>query len=199
MQGLFETYLELGFRHILDIRGYDHMVFLVALCALYTFREWKSVVVLVTAFTIGHSLTLALAALGWIRFPQPVIEFLIPTTIFMTAVFNLFRGIPRQSSEAFAFPARYIAALFFGLIHGMGFSNFFRAAVLPGEESNFLLQLFAFNLGVELGQILVVAGILLLAAFFLRVVQMPRKAWVFAVSGIAGITAILLMVETRFW
>lgn len=196
---MFAQYLQLGFQHIADLAAYDHILFIVALCAIYKLAEWKKVAILVTAFTIGHSLTLALAALDVIRFPQAWIEFLIPVTIVATAVYNLFT---RQSSENQAeglFNRRlqwnYLFALFFGLIHGMGFSNFFRALLLPGEEGQLVAQLFAFNVGVELGQLAIVAVILTISLLVFTVIRMQQRHWNWLVSGIAGVMALRMALE----
>lgn len=191
MQSVFTTYLQLGYRHILDPNGYDHMVFLIALCAVYTWKEWRQVLLLVTAFTVGHSLTLALAALDLIRVPSDLIEFLIPLTIFLTALFNVLK----KETTTHNMPWRYGSALVFGLIHGMGFSNFLKASLLPGEAGNIVGQLFAFNLGVELGQLLFVALILAVAMSAFRWLNVQQRAWTLFVSGAAAGIALILMAE----
>lgn len=111
----FEMYLKLGFQHIVDFQGYDHMLFLLALSASYTVTEWKRIVILITSFTIGHTVSLALSTLKYVVVPAPIIEFLIPLTIFITAVQNFF---PRNTQKTHI---HYGIALAFGLIHGMGF------------------------------------------------------------------------------
>ncbi|MEQ8706771.1 MAG: HupE/UreJ family protein [Phaeodactylibacter sp.] len=191
----FGTYLELGFTHILDLQGYDHILFIVALCALYRWEEWRNVLVLVTAFTIGHSLTLALAALDLIRVPQSWIDLLIPLTILMTAANNIRRGeVPDRGP---LFDRRqvfnYGAALVFGLIHGMGFSNYFR--FLLGAESSIVNQLLAFNLGLEAGQLIVVGLFMLMLVLFTRVLRTPHKEWNLVVSGGAAGIALTIILE----
>ncbi|MEL7044854.1 MAG: HupE/UreJ family protein [Pseudomonadota bacterium] len=191
----FPLYLQLGFQHISDLAGYDHILFLVALCAVYRMEQWRNIVILVTAFTIGHSITLALAALGTIVIPSSVIEFLIPTTILLTAVYNV---ISRQSTgRPSSMGLNYAMALFFGFIHGMGFSNYFRA-LLMGDAS-IALPLLGFNLGIELGQLLVVAVIVGTAFLFLNVLSVKHREWNLFVSGAAAGMSLILMVETRFW
>ncbi len=201
MSSLFTTYIELGFEHISDIKAYDHILFIVALCAIYTLKEWKHVLILVTAFTIGHSLTLALASLDVVRFPSQIVEFLIPVTIFLTAVFNLRRldkndvKIPSQKMSNL----NYFIALFFGLIHGMGFSNFLRSSLMPGKESDLISQLFAFNVGIELGQIMIVIIILLLSFISLNIMKVNKRDWTILISGMAMGISVILMIETKFW
>lgn len=196
---MFAQYLQLGFQHIADLAAYDHILFIVALCAIYRLAEWKKVAILVTAFTIGHSVTLALAALDIIRFPQAWIEFLIPVTIVATAVYNLVTHSSTEGSSEGVFNRRlqlnYLFALLFGLIHGMGFSNFFRALLLPGEESELLSQLFAFNVGVELGQLAIVAVILTISFVVFSVLNMRQRHWNWLVSGIAGVMALQMAIE----
>jgi len=154
MKSMFEIYLDMGFKHISDINAYDHILFLVALCAIYRLSEWKKILILVTAFTIGHSITLALAAFEIITFPAKYIEFLIPITILITSLYNIFSKPPKSSlSSSRSININYLFALFFGLIHGMGFSNFLRSLLMPGQEKDLVPQLLAFNIGVELGQL----------------------------------------------
>ncbi len=196
MNASFNIYLQLGFDHILDINGYDHILFLIALCAIYTLKSWKKVILLATAFTLGHSLTLALSALDIIKFSPLVVEILIPVTILFTAVFNLvFHYGEVNPEKKQRMWVNYGFASLFGLIHGMGFSNFFRATALPGEENNFLMQLFAFNIGVELGQIIIIAIILVAAWLFLQQFRIKQKYWNWAISGIAAIFAVKMIVE----
>ena len=163
MESIFSTFLTLGFEHISDIKAYDHILFLVALCAIYRISEWNKVLILVTAFKFGHSITLALAALNIISFSTKVVEFLIPVTILITSLFNVWKRDTREATQTIStkkINITYLLALFFGTIHGMGFSNFLRSALMPGEEDSLITQLFAFNIGVELGQLMIVAIIL---------------------------------------
>ena len=152
---LFELYFNLGLQHIADLKGYDHILFILTLCAVYDLKEWKRVLILVTAFTIGHSLTLALATLDLIKMDTNLIEFLIPLTIFITAMANVL--MRKQKVSFLLHYLKYSAALFFGLIHGLGFSNYLRS--LLGSEKGLVLPLFSFNVGIEAGQILIVAVI----------------------------------------
>lgn len=191
---MFQTYLQLGFDHISDPKAYDHIVFLVALCAAYRPEEWKKILILVTAFTIGHSLTLALAVLDVIRFPAKVIELLIPVTILITAIVNVLPQSREGSNSFKGINPSYPFALFFGLIHGMGFSNFLRSALMPGQEGDLVGQLFAFNLGIELGQLLIVVLIMGMAFIALRLLKVSPRAWNQFVSGAAaGISVSLLI------
>jgi hypothetical protein len=151
---MFTTYFQLGFEHITDLNGYDHILFLIALCAAYRYTDWRSILILVTAFTVGHSITLALAVLNIIPVNAVWIEFLIPLTIFITALKNIVLQ-QRNQPIAATTKATYALALGFGLIHGMGFSNFLRS--LLGDELTF--PLFAFNVGLEVGQLIIVAVI----------------------------------------
>lgn len=196
MDSTFNVFLQLGFDHILDIKGYDHILFLIALCAIYTLGNWKKVILLATAFTLGHSLTLALSALDILRFSPLVVEILIPVTILFTAIFNLvFHYGEVNTEKRHRMGINYGFAALFGLIHGMGFSNFFRSTALPGEENSFLWQLFAFNVGVELGQIIIILLILIAAWLFLQQFRIKQKHWNWAISGVAAIFAVKMIVE----
>ncbi len=195
----FQAYLQIGFEHITDPKGYDHILFVVALCAIYTLRDWKKVLVLVTAFTVGHSLTLALAVFDVITFRQDVIELSIPVTILITAIVNMSHDIPKTTlvRREKGSPARYALALGFGLIHGMGFSGYLRA--LLGGESSIWQPLLAFNLGLELGQILIVLTSLILTFLIVDLGRVPKRTWNYIVSGIvAGMALSLIIANATF-
>ena len=189
---MFLHYLEIGFEHILDLNGYDHILFIIALCAVYKTHQWKQILVLVTAFTIGHSVTLALSVLRIVAFPAPIIEFLIPLTILITALFN----VSREETLEKKINLNYFLALFFGLIHGFGFSNQLRP--LLGEEG-IAEPLLAFNVGVELGQIVIVLCTILLGFIFMNVFKTKQRAWNLFISGAAAGVAVTLLIDTKFW
>lgn len=191
----FFLYVQLGFQHISDLAGFDHILFLVALCAVYRIEQWKSILILVTAFTVGHSVTLALSSLGTITIPSDIIEFLIPTTILLTGLHNVVSG--SDSGKAAKMGKKYAMALFFGFIHGMGFSNYFRALLMG--DSSIAMPLFGFNLGIEIGQIMVVAVIVGLSFLFLNYLRVKHRDWNLFVSGAASGMALILMAETKFW
>lgn len=186
----FQLYFILGKDHILDYtNGYDHILFVLALCAVYIVRDWKKILILITAFTIGHSITLALATLKILSVNASLIEFLIPLTIFITAVANLFRKEPGIVTKPLE--TNYFFALFFGLIHGMGFSNYLRA--LLGKDRNIITQLFAFNVGLEFGQIIIVGIFLGVSFIALNIIGVNRRDWKMVLSSaIAGIALILM-------
>lgn len=162
------------------------MIFLLALIATYQLTDLKQIVVLVTAFTLGHSLTLALATTGILVVESALVEFLIPITILITAVANLIRG---KRPTRMWLP--YISAAFFGLIHGAGFSNYLRA--LLGSEGELTIPLLAFNLGLETGQIAIVLAILLLSALAFSVFRFKHRDYILVVSGAAAGIALVLI------
>ncbi|GAB3757411.1 HupE/UreJ family protein [Spirosoma pomorum] len=197
----FLIYLRLGFDHITDPGGYDHILFVIALCAVYTIQQWRQVLILVTAFTIGHSITLALATLRLIQYKTEVIELLIPITILFTALINFGYQETRSGIRSVSAPpkrdlGRYGLALAFGLIHGMGFSNYLRS--LLGREANIVQPLLAFNIGLELGQLLIVSIILTLAYLVLSFFSVNRLRWTLAVSGIVAGMAISLIIANEY-
>lgn len=185
---MFGSYLELGFDHILDLNGYDHILFLIALCAIYSSYEWKKILILVTAFTIGHSITLVLCSLSIITVNSEVIELLIPVTILITAIINLVvKPNPKRNWRP-----NYLLALFFGFIHGMGFSNYFKA--LLGREAEIITPLFAFNFGVELGQLLIVSIIVLLNYLIVTVGMIAQRHWSIVISIMAALMSIYMII-----
>ncbi|MEM6642635.1 MAG: HupE/UreJ family protein [Bacteroidota bacterium] len=191
----FPFYLQLGFEHISNLAGYDHILFLIALCAVYKVSQWRKILILVTAFTIGHSITLILASYADFTIPSSTIKFLIPTTIFLTAIHNV---VSKSATEKAAKMGRnYAMALFFGLIHGMDFSNYFRA-LLFGDAS-ILIPLLGFNLGIELAQLLVVMVIVALAFLFLSILSVKHREWNLFVSGAAAGMSLVSMFENKFW
>jgi len=186
----FSVFFGIGTEHILDWRhGYDHILFVVALCAVYVISDWKRILVLVTSFTIGHSITLALATLRIISFNSSLIEFLIPVTILITAVSNLFQKEDRIYERNIH--VNYLFAAFFGLIHGLGFSNNLREIL--GQSGNIASPLLAFNLGLELGQIIIVGIFMVLSFFSVDLVGVKRRDWKMIISSaIAGMALILI-------
>ena len=183
----FPLYFELGWQHILDWQGYDHILFVIVLCGTYTVAEWKKVLILVTAFTIGHSLTLALSVFNVVNVRTALIEFLIPITILITSVSNILSKRQKPKGQKF----KYTMALFFGLIHGLGFSNYLKS--LLGKSSSITAELFAFNIGLEFGQVLIVTAVLILSFFLIWIVKIKRWDWNFFLSSaIFGISFVMV-------
>jgi hypothetical protein len=199
MQSMFQTYLQLGFGHIADLRAYDHILFIIALCAIYKLAEWRKVAILVTAFTIGHSLTLALAALDIIPGNVAWVEFLIPVTILITAIYNVVVHRFEADIEEGTFGKRvnlnYFFAAIFGLIHGMGFSNYLRAIMSRDELDLVVRQLFAFNIGVELGQLVIVSVVLFIAFLAFNIARIRQREWNLFISGGAAANALVMALE----
>jgi len=189
----FELYFKLGLQHILDLQGFDHILFILSLCAVFVARDWLKILLLVTAFTLGHSLTLALATFEVIQIRSEVIEFLIPVTIAFTALATLIKPKPNSGK---GIQLNYLLALFFGLIHGMGFSNYLRS--LLGKEASIWQPLLAFNVGLEIGQIVIVAAFLLITSL-VHLAGMNRKEWTLIVSAFILGVACMLMLQTKFW
>ncbi len=190
----FLVYLRLGFEHITDVRGYDHILFVAVLTASYL-GQWRRLFWLVTAFTVGHSVTLALATLDLLRVSPSLVELLIPITILATSLVNIWDREPTEAptDRTRAAFLKYAIAVAFGLVHGMGFSNFLRAAL--GSEESIFVPLLAFNIGLEFGQLAIVAGLVALAAVFVRWLDLSRRAWVLTVSTICGVSALVMIVQ----
>ena len=184
-------YLKLGFEHIADIAAYDHILFLVALCAVYKSQEWRTILWLVTAFTLGHCITLILVSFEVITIPSKTIKILIPLTIILTAIHNVIKT--KMIAATINMKIKYAMALFFGLIHGMDFSNYFKALLMDPEDV--ILPLLGFNVGIELGQLLIVACIMVVAFVFLSVLKIKSREWNLFVSGAAAGMALLSILE----
>ncbi len=182
--GEFRFYFGLGWEHIMNWEALDHLLFITALATIYLLKDWKQVLILVTAFTIGHSLTLVLSVLDIIRFSSRWVEFLIPCTIVITTISNLFQ----KKFTPKSIRINYFLALFFGLIHGMGFANAIRFMLAKDQSLGW--GLFGFNVGLEAGQIIVVTVVLLLAWAISTLLKINRREWVIFVS--AGIFSLAL-------
>jgi hydrogenase/urease accessory protein HupE len=176
----FRLYFNIGIEHILNWEALDHILFMAALCLRYLAKDWKKVIVLVTAFTIGHSITLALSALGLVHIPTRWIEFLIPLTIIATAINNLYQKT-REVEHPSRLPVIYFFALFFGLIHGLAFASSLLSLI---GKDGVLIPLLSFNLGIETAQLLVVAIILLISFIFVQLLKIRRVWWVWGVSAL---------------
>lgn len=172
----FTLYFEIGWSHIIGLDALDHQLFIAALMSVYLASDWKRILILVTAFTLGHSLTLALSVLDRIRFSTDWVEFLIPVTIAITALFNFFQPTPNETIRRL----KYSLAAGFGLIHGMGFANNIRFMLVPDES--LVANLLAFNLGLELGQIALVIGLLTIGHLLVGRAGVPKRYWSLALN-----------------
>ncbi|HRA11644.1 MAG TPA: HupE/UreJ family protein [Chitinophagaceae bacterium] len=185
----FGFYFEIGWEHIISKNALDHQLFIAAIAAIYLLKDWKQVLILVTAFTIGHSVTLALSVFDVIRFSSSWVEFLIPCTIIITAVSNLFQ----KKFTAKSIRINYFLALAFGLIHGMGFANSIRFMLASDQSVGW--GLFGFNVGLEVGQIVVVVVLLLLAYLIINIFRANRREWVIFLSAAVFSLALKMALE----
>lgn len=186
----FWIYFQLGWQHILDLNGYDHILFVLVLCCSYALKDWKRILWLVTAFTVGHSLTLALAVFHIVKVNVAWIEFLIPITILFTALANIFRSNKVGNASLL-----YTMTLVFGLIHGLGFSNYLRS--LLGKEANIVWPLLSFNIGLEFGQLIIVFIVIVLSAVMVSLFKVKKRDWIFFLSSaVVGIS--FMMALDRF-
>lgn len=185
----FLFYLQLGWEHIISIDALDHQLFILALVAIFSFQDLKKVLILVTAFTLGHSFTLALSAFDVIRFPSNWVEFLIPCTIVFTALDNLIFS----KNEDKLIKLNYFLALIFGLIHGMGFANSVR--MMLAKEQSIVIPLLGFNVGLEIGQIAVIIIVLSIFYILSTFLKLKKKHWVMLVSAPILIFSIKMALE----
>jgi hypothetical protein len=187
----FQLWFSTGFGHIVDTRAYDHIAFVVALTVMFSVKDWRQLLIQITAFTVGHSLTLALSVLNIITVKQYYIELLIPFTILLTALNNIFILSKNKTGHKL----NYGFAMAFGLIHGMGFSYLLKAML--GKEESVLGPLFAFNIGLEVGQVLIVGILFTLSLILTRILKLKIYYWQF----FASITVLVIsfyLLFTRF-
>jgi hydrogenase/urease accessory protein HupE len=178
-----------GFEHILDFEGYDHICYVVALTILYNYTQWRKLLWLVTAFTVGHSVSLALSVTDTVVFPAEIIEILIPITIILTCLTNIIFFEKKDN----ILRINYFIALFFGLIHGLGFSYLLK--VMLGKEESIVLPLFNFNIGLEVGQLLIVGVTLLGTKIVVEVLKVKLNVWVKFVSCLVLLVATFLLFD----
>lgn len=191
----FIFFFKEGLFHVLDWKAYDHILFLVALVVVYDFKNWKKILWLITLFTLGHTFSLILAAYKVVQVNSDLIEFLIPATILITAVVNII--LSRGTSKDTKTNINLIFALFFGLVHGLGFSTYFR--MLIGSQEDKLLPLLEFALGVEGAQIIVVLIILILGFIFQKILRFSKKEWILMISSIVIGFVLPILFDSVFW
>ena len=175
-----KLFFELGLTHVLDINGYDHVLFLIVLAAPYLFSNWKKVLFLVTVFTVGHSISLILSSYNFISVNSGLVEFIIPVTIAVTALFNIFSSGKMISNTKIGLV--FFATLFFGVVHGLGFSGYFKMIV--GNTDYKFIPLIEFALGVEVAQIIIVIAVLVLASIVQNILNISKRDWVLVISSI---------------
>lgn len=189
----FQMYFNLGLKHVLDWKAYDHVLFLIVLSVFYSFKDWKKILWLTTAFTLGHSLTLALSAYDILYIKMNIIEFLIPLTILITAIYNLITiQKPLKSIKITIF-----LSFIFGLIHGLGFSSYFK--ILVDDTSNKLIPLLEFAIGIEIAQVMIVMAILIMSFSVINILKRKKRDWVLVISSVVIGVVIPMLIERKIW
>lgn len=191
----FWLYFNLGLRHVLDWTAYDHVLFITVLVAAYSFNEWKKTIWLVTIFTVGHTLSLALSTFEIVIVRSDLVEFLIPLTILLTALYNLTNAGKKSRNQKIQ--VLYFATLFFGIVHGLGFSTYFK--MISGSATNVALPLLEFALGIEVAQIIVVIAVLLLSFLVQFIFKFSQRDWILVISSIVIGFTIPMLIENVFW
>jgi len=188
----FFFYIQLGLQHVLDLSAYDHILFLSALAIPFTFKRWQPVVLLATVFTITHCLALGLSAYGVLVMDVGLVEFLIPVTIVLTALFNLLYQKAPEGQKSIIL--HLIATAFFGLIHGFGFSNYF-AMLIAGQDDK-LVPLLGFATGIELSQVVIVLSILAVAYVIQSIFKVRQPLFVIVASILVILLTIPVLIDT---
>jgi hypothetical protein len=192
----FWIYFNVGLKHVLDIHAYDHVLFLLALTVPYDAKSWKRLLILISLFTLGHTLSLFLAVFGIVKINPIFIEFLIPITILITAIFNIYSTSKSAKKDNTTFIG--FITLFFGIIHGLGFSNYFNA-ILSGSATDKLLPMFEFALGIEVAQIIVVIATLLLAFVFQTLFKFSKRDWILSISCFIIGVVTTMIINSEIW
>jgi hypothetical protein len=192
----FWIYFQIGLKHVLDIHAYDHVLFLIALTVPYTFKDWKRILLLVTVFTVGHTLALVLSVFGIIAVKVNIVEFLIPITILITAMYHLFTAGKATKNDGLNLV--FFVTLFFGIIHGLGFSNYFKT-ILGGTATSKLLPLGEFALGIETAQLIVVFVVLVISYIVQTVFRFSKRDWALVMSAFIVGVVIPMIIDSPIW
>lgn len=192
----FWIYFQIGLKHVLDINAYDHVLFFIALTVPYLFKDWKRIFVLVSVFTIGHTIALILSVYGIVAIKVNLVEFLIPITILITALYHLFTA--GKTSKNDSINLVFFITLFFGIIHGLGFSNYFKT-ILGGSASSKLLPLGEFALGIEAAQLIVVFVVLVISYIVQTVFRFSKRDWALVMSAFIIGVVIPMIIESPIW
>ncbi|MCD0470280.1 HupE/UreJ family protein [Flavobacterium sp. JAS] len=192
----FWIYFQIGLKHVLDIHAYDHVLFLIALTVPYLFKDWKRILLLVSVFTVGHTLALLLSVYGIVAIKVNIVEFLIPITILVTAFFHLLTA--GKTSKNDGVNLIFFVTLFFGIIHGLGFSNYFKT-ILGGSPSSKLLPLGEFALGIEAAQLVVVFVVLVISYIVQTIFRFSKRDWALVMSAFIIGVVIPMIIESPIW
>jgi hypothetical protein len=192
----FWIYFQIGLKHVLDVHSYDHVLFLIALATPFSFKDWKRIVLLVSLFTIGHTMALLLSVFGIIAIKVSVVELLIPITILITAIYNLFTA--GKSNRKEGLNLIFFITLFFGIIHGLGFSNYFKS-ILGGSAVSKLLPLSEFALGIEAAQIVVVFIVLIFSYIVQTVFRFSKRDWALVFSAFVIGVVLPMIIGNEIW
>ncbi|RED24527.1 HupE/UreJ protein [Flavobacterium cutihirudinis] len=192
----FWIYFQIGLKHVLDINAYDHVLFLIALTVPYSFKDWKRILLLVSVFTIGHTIALILSVFGIIAVKVNLVEFLIPITILITALYHLFTAGKATKNDGLNLI--FFVTLFFGIIHGLGFSNYFKT-ILGGSSTSKLIPLGEFALGIEAAQLVVVFVVLVLSYIVQTVFRFSKRDWALVMSAFIVGVVIPMIIESPIW
>ncbi len=191
----FWFYIKLGLDHVLDFSAYDHILFLTALAIPFTFRHWKKVLILATVFTVTHCLSLMLSVYGIVELDVSLIEFLIPVTVFLTALFNILYLKMLQGEKSMALPI--VATAFFGLIHGFGFSNYFKMLISGSDEK--VTPLIGFAAGIEMSQVTIVLSVLVLAYLVQSILKVKQSVFIWVASIMVLLITIPMLYQAFPW
>jgi HupE / UreJ protein len=192
----FWMYFNIGLKHVLDIKAYDHVLFLIALTVPYAFKDWKRLLLLISLFTAGHTLALLLSVFGMIKINVNLVEFVIPITILIVSIFNLFTAGKNNKNESISLIA--IVTLFFGIIHGLGFSNYFKS-ILPGSATDKLLPVSEFALGIETAQIIVVIVVLIISYIVQTFFRFSKRDWTLVMSAFIIGVIVPMIIHSPVW
>ncbi len=192
----FWIYFNIGLKHVLDLNAYDHVLFLLALTVPYEFKSWKRILILISLFTLGHTLALFLSVFNILAIKPAIVEFLIPITILSTALYNIIVSGKSSKKDGVSFTGA--VTVFFGIIHGLGFSNYFNS-ILTGKPTDKLWPLFEFALGIEVAQIIVVLAALLLAYVMQTLLKFSKRDWILMISAFIAGVVIPMIMQSEIW
>lgn len=192
----FWIYFNIGLNHVLDINAYDHMIFLLALTLPYDAKAWKRLLILISIFTLGHTISLFLSVFDVVKIKTTLVEFLIPITILITAIYNLVSQGKKGKNDSLSFVG--FVTLFFGIIHGLGFSGYFNS-ILPGSATDKLWPLLEFALGIETAQIIIVILALIIGYVVQTLFKFSKRDWILSVSSFIIGIVMPMIIHNEIW
>lgn len=191
----FWIYFTLGLKHLYNINAYADILFLLALTVPYEFKSWKKILLLVSLFTAGHTIALMLSIFNIVTVKVSIVAFIILILLLITALYTIISTGKSNKKDSIVFIA--ILTSLFGIVHGLGFSNYFNS-IVQGKPTDKLVPLFESSLGFGVSQIVVIILALLLAYVIQTLLKFSKREWILIVSSFVVGVVIPMIIKMKF-